>query len=292
MEPISTPNPYLSFTSDYGFKVTFGNENQTLFLRQAIQAIIGSDTPILSVSFDKTTFEGVTRDSRSGIYDLACHDEDGNFFIVEMQLGPFRDVLQRLKFYSFQKFNTIVKKGDFDYTNLSKIYCIGILGSGQTELTGYHHIGAIRTAAGQIMDEQMKFVLVELKKFDKKPEYCTTDLDKLLYTMKVISENEVLPLEYPQFWTEEWLKIALHELDTRAMTAEDRMAYEITLSNNAYAIRQEKNKIEAADKKGIKKGVIKTKKETALRMIKMGMSDEAIAESIAETPEFVRALRV
>ena len=61
-----------------------------MFLRKALQALINSEIPIKEVYFDKTTFDGITRDSRSGIYDLMCIDEADNHFIVEMQLSEFK----------------------------------------------------------------------------------------------------------------------------------------------------------------------------------------------------------
>jgi hypothetical protein len=36
---------YLPSTSDYGFKVTFGNPHNTEFLRRALQALIRSEVP-------------------------------------------------------------------------------------------------------------------------------------------------------------------------------------------------------------------------------------------------------
>ena len=37
---------FISMLSDYGFKVTFGNEAKPVFVRKAIQALIGSPIPI------------------------------------------------------------------------------------------------------------------------------------------------------------------------------------------------------------------------------------------------------
>ena len=51
-------NAFISIISDYGFKVTFGNAADTLFLRVALQAL--------------------TLDSRAGIYDVACTAERGS----------------------------------------------------------------------------------------------------------------------------------------------------------------------------------------------------------------------
>ncbi len=87
---------FIPIISDYGFKATFGNEANTLFLRKALQALIKSEVPILEVKFDKNTFEGVTQDGRGEIFDLACTDEAGNHFIVEMQYGEEPNFVQRM----------------------------------------------------------------------------------------------------------------------------------------------------------------------------------------------------
>ena len=44
---------FIPIISDYGFKATFGNEANTLFLRRALQALIKSDIPIKEVKFDR-----------------------------------------------------------------------------------------------------------------------------------------------------------------------------------------------------------------------------------------------
>ena len=119
--------PFIPLISDYGFKATFGNETNDLFLRTALQALIKSPVPIREVQLDKNAFEALTLDSRSGIFDLACTDAEGNHFIVEMQLAHSPHFAQRMKFYALHKFNTVVERGRFDYANLPRIYCIAVL---------------------------------------------------------------------------------------------------------------------------------------------------------------------
>ncbi|WP_317167087.1 PD-(D/E)XK nuclease family transposase [Spirosoma endbachense] len=104
---------YISIISDYGFKATFGNEADSLFLRTALRALIKSDMPIREVHFDKNVFEALTIDSRSGIFNLACTNENGNQFIVENQLGLAPYFVQRMKFYALHKFNTVVERSEF-----------------------------------------------------------------------------------------------------------------------------------------------------------------------------------
>ena len=77
--------PYIvSFLSDYGFKVTFGDPNDTLFARKAIEIIIADKHPILSLNYVRNEFVGLAVTARSGIYDVICTDEHKRVFIVEM----------------------------------------------------------------------------------------------------------------------------------------------------------------------------------------------------------------
>lgn len=101
---------YIPFFTDYGFKVTFGNEHNHLFLKRALQALIQSLVPIETIWFDKNTIEGQTLESRGGVLDIYCRDSTGNIFIVEMQLGKFPHILQRLKFYAYHKLDMEIRK--------------------------------------------------------------------------------------------------------------------------------------------------------------------------------------
>jgi hypothetical protein len=49
--------------------------------------LIDSSVAIKFIEFVKNDISAITIDSRSGIYDLACVDENDNHFIVEMQLS-------------------------------------------------------------------------------------------------------------------------------------------------------------------------------------------------------------
>lgn len=68
-------NQFISILSDYRFKLTFANEQNTLFLRKSIQALIQSPTPIQEVVLSRNEFEGITQESLGGLYDLICTDE-------------------------------------------------------------------------------------------------------------------------------------------------------------------------------------------------------------------------
>ena len=257
---------YIPIISDYGFKATFGNEADTLFLRTALQALIKSETPIRKVKFDKNAFEGLTIDSRSGVFDLSCTDENGSQFIVEMQLGDAPHFVQRMKFYALHKFNTVVEKGEFDYANLPRIYAVAILEKNILPTAYFHTVANLRSEYGEIIDSQMTFVMVELAKFNKQVAEIETDLDKLVYTMKTLHTAQ--PTQYPDFWDEEWLRRAIDELDTRKMTPEERAYFARVTAANAEAVKAEQKRIE------------EVKENTIRRLLLQGkLSVEDIAEA-------------
>jgi predicted transposase/invertase (TIGR01784 family) len=272
----------IPFTSDYGFKVTFGNESDTLFLRKALQALIRSDVPIQSVQFTKNEFTGVVLDSRSGIYDLTCTDENGNTFIVEMQLGDFKDFFHRMKFYAFQKFNTMVKKGRYLFNDLTPIYCIGILANDINELPDYYNISSTKNQNGVVIDEQITYVTVELEKFNLSEADIQTDLEKLIFTMKNFTQYATTT-QFPQFWNEEWLQIAINELDTRNFSPEQRVRYETILAQNAVAIYNEK--------KAIAEAVINSKREAIINWLLLKVDAEIIAKAQNVELDFVLKIK-
>ena len=155
MELYNDNERFISILSDYGFKATFGNESDTTFLKKALQALIKSPVPIREIEFIKNEMTAITLDSRSGIYDLACTDENNNHFIVEMQLSEYPEFIQRMKFYALYRFNTLVKKGKYTFEGLQKIYCIGILANDIfSHIADYHNVAVLRNENWELIDDQ------------------------------------------------------------------------------------------------------------------------------------------
>jgi predicted transposase/invertase (TIGR01784 family) len=283
MEALYTDDQiFIPIISDYGFKATFGNEANTLFLRRALQALIKSEVPIKDVKFDKNTFEGITQDSRSGIFDLACTDENDNHFIVEMQYGDAPNFVQRMKFYTLHKFNAMVKKGKFDYSTLAKIYCVGILANNINPYKHYHNVSNLRNEQGELIDDQMTFVTVELEKFTLQETDCQTDLEKLIYTMRTI-HTFTQPTQFPKFWDEDWLKIAIDELDSRKMTPDEKASLEMLIARNAESVKAENKKIKEAREA--------EKVETITKSLLRGLDIELIADIAGTSADFVKSVQ-
>ncbi len=175
-------------------------------------------------------------------------------------MSKYPEFIQRMKFYSFYRLNTLIKKGDYEFDDLPKIYCIGILAVGIfPHITDYQNIAVLKNQYNELIDEQMTFITVELDKFKKGLGEIESDLDKLIYTMKTIHEVTE-PTQFPAFWNEEWLRVAIQELDKRALTPDERLRYEMTISANALAVKNEQKKIQEAEER--RENVVKTETVT------------------------------
>jgi len=263
---------FISLLSDYGFKVAFADESNTLFLRRALQALIQSETAIKKVQFLRNEFVGITEDSRGGVFDLVCEDEKQRTFIVEMQLGYYKHFIQRAKFYAFQRFNTLVEKGEYQFDNLTPIYCIGFLAKGIfPKSSEYYHFGRLMNQKGEELDQQITHIIIEINKFEKKEIDIQSDLDKLIYIMKNLEHIKGLD-QLPKFLTEDWIKQAMKKLDKSQMTPDQRMHYEMMLAKNATIIEMLKEE----ERQRIAKKMAKNLKD-------MGVEYEIISKSTGFT---------
>lgn len=270
---------FISILSDYGFKITFADESDTLFLRKALQALLQSDTPIQNVRFLSNEFIGITENARGGLYDLICEDENGNSFIVEMQLGHYKNYIQRAKFYAFQRFNTLVAKGKYRFENLTKIYCIGFLAKGiYPELEQYYHFATLKNQQNEELDNQITHIIVEIDKFNKQEHQLESDLDKLIYLMK---NQEIIQQinELPKILSEDWIEKAINKLDKSRMTPDQRMHFEMMLAKSASIIEMEKEE----RKRDIQK--------VAKNMIELGIEIDKISKATGLTIEEIEQLK-
>jgi len=278
---------FISLLSDYGFKVVFADESDTIFLKKALQALLQSDIPIKKVEFLRDNFVGLTEEARGGVYDLICQDEKNRIFIVEMQLGHYKYFIQRAKFYAFQKFNTMVERGKYRFDNLTPIYCIGFLAESIFHKSDeYYHFGRLKNQKGEEMDSQISHIIVEIAKFGKKETEIVTDLDKLIYLMKNLETIKGAD-QLPKVLTEDWIEQAIEKLDRSKMSSEQRMHYEMMMARNASIIEILKEK----EKDRIIKETEKRKAlETALKLKVLGSKMEVIVEVTGLTQKEIEQL--
>ena len=96
----------------------------------------------------------------------------------------------------------------------------------------------------------------------------TSDLDKLLYTMKTLHNAPADPIEWPEFWNEDWIKVAMQELDRRNMAPEELLQYEMTLARNAHIVNNARLQLEKATQDGLDQGREEGREEAAATTVR------------------------
>jgi hypothetical protein len=88
---------------------------------------------------------------------------------------------------------------------------------------------------------------------------------------------------FQHFWNEEWLRKAISEVDLRNMSSEQKLAYEMAISANALAVKNEAKKInQAKDEEKI---------ETIKSGLKMGLTVEQCAMLARVKVEFAQNIQ-
>jgi len=238
------------------------------FLRTFIQALIKSEVPIAKVEFDRSEIAGLTKENRGGVFDLSCIDGNGENYIIDMQLDELKKFIKRSTFYAANRYGLITKKGDFYFDKLKKIYMIsflnGIVYPNSSEL---HHIGKLRNQHGELMGDEITQIMFEMGKWNKPVEDIKTNLDKLIYVMKVTHTlKETDTFNPPEFWSEEWIQEAIKELDLSKMAPMEReyaerqivkaVMYNTSMKEKEEAIRAKERAIKAKEKEREAKGKV------------------------------------
>ena len=91
------------------------------------------------------------------------------------------------------------------------------------------------------------------------------------------------PTQFPEYWDEDWLKIAIDELDSRKMAPDEKASLEILIARNAEAVKAEsrrmKDALDLKDFKTVKKALLK------------GIDIETIADISDVSEDFVLSVQ-
>jgi predicted transposase/invertase (TIGR01784 family) len=289
---LPSSNRLISLLTDYGFKVTFANEKNRLFVRKAIQLLTKSSVEVKTVKHLPTEFEGVVEDARKGFYDTVCRTDKGTFFIIEMQVGNYKNLLERLLYYTAQLYMSQVAKGKQGFAKIEPVCCICIVKDTLfDDVEEYYHKSTFRTETGKVLIDKMELIVVELGKFTQDAHEVISELDELLFTMKKAHTIDISNAAIiPPFWKKEWLQSILEELNLSTMSPQSRALFNISVARvmaiNDEFEREQKKAQKAGEKIGIKLGEQLAKEKAIIASLQKGLAVELIADildvSIAE----------
>ncbi len=216
-------NPF----TDFGFKKLFGQESALPRLKSFIEDALELARPIRDLHFLSPEQLGSTDDERKAVYDIYCTADDGSHFIVELQRAKQRFFKDRTVFYASFPIRAQAKKGDWNY-QLEPVYCLGILdfSFSDTDPMRWHHIVQLKDQEGDVFYNKLTFAFLELGKFEKAIEDCTSHLEKWCYMLRNMDGLEQIPAALRN---DELVRGAFDEAKLLGMSKTEQSSYEQSL---------------------------------------------------------------
>jgi predicted transposase/invertase (TIGR01784 family) len=188
---------YINPFTDFGFKKIFGEEANKDLLIDFLNELLTDKGKIIDITYLKSERLGTTDLDRKAIFDLYCENEKGEKFIVEMQRAKQDYFKDRSLYYATFPIQEQAKKGDWNY-QLNGVFSIAITDfiidddkENKTKLL--HDVRLIEKETQKEFYSKLRFIYVEIKKFDKSLEDIETHFEKWLYVLKNLVKIEEVP---------------------------------------------------------------------------------------------------
>jgi predicted transposase/invertase (TIGR01784 family) len=189
---------FLDPKNDVAFKKIFGSEKNKDILIHFLNDVITfrENGPIKEVSFLKTIQDPETAALKTSIVDILCKDENGNTYIVEMQVAKEKGFEKRAQYYASKAYISQVHKGG-EYQDLKEVIFLAIADFIMfPNKKSYKSDHVILDKASHENDlKDFSFTFIELEKFDKDIDHLSNMLDKWSYFFKHADETSEKELQ-------------------------------------------------------------------------------------------------
>ena len=284
----ATGKVYAELLCDFMFKRLFGSEANKDVLIGFLNTVL-EDVEIVQVDFIPTEHLGLSEEDRKVVFDIACECKDGASFIIEMQKGYQTYFKERALYYTTYPINEqgrhahdmyIKKKAEghaesrfnWDY-NLRPVIVVAILNfrfAHQDDWPKDEFRSSYRLhedTNGEVMTEALRFVFLELGRFNKYIWELETVTEKWMYLLKHMHEMVEIPQEFSDpLFTRLFL---LAEIDN--FTAEEKKLYHKSLENMGDYYNIINTAVEEATKRALEEGRAEGRAEGVEKGLAEGM---------------------
>ena len=286
-------NPY----TDFGFKKLFGTEANKDILIDFLNELVNKEHKIKDLTFKNTETFGALAEDRKAIFDIYCETENGEKIIIEMQKAKINFFKDRAVFYTTFPIKEQAEKGKWDF-KLKPVYCIAILDfefDKKTANNDYLNKVSLKNQYCEEFYDKLKYIFIEMPRFNKKESELTTHFEKWLYFIKNLVDFEDIPsvLKEPVFEK---------GFETARVSALDKPQYkeyeqsllqywDMTSAIDTAFDDGEKKGFEKGIQKGIQKGAKAEKLQIAKNLLKNNVDIEIIIQSTGLTQTEIEDLQ-
>ena len=245
---------FADLLTDRTFKKAFNPDSQNkVCLIALLNAVLEGEisSPIVDVQSRDKEFNDGSNENRTTVFDLYCIDSAQRRFIIEVQILPLKNIVNRAIYYASQ---TVIAQGErgqnYKY-ELKPVVTIVFMEFNVFADDRYIRRAKLREVNGASVSDILSFAFVELPKFNKPLDQLEMTLDKGLYVLKNIKNMTHMPKQYANTAFE--LLFLMAEL-AKLSKEEQKMIDEAQKAKwDAYAIRE--YAIETGLKEGLEKGL-------------------------------------
>lgn len=243
---------YINLLTDFGFKLVFGTEPNKQLLIDFLNTLLPADRQVSELSFKNSENLGNTPVDRKAIFDIYCQGVNGERFIVEIQKAKQNFFKDRSIYYATFPVQEQALKGDWDY-RLSPVYAIGILDfvfDDHKNSNTFVHTVELKDQECQVFYDKLKFIYIELPKFQKTLDQLNSHFDKWMYLLKNLANLTDRPLVLQEEVFNNLFDIAeiANFTPTQQISYQDSLNYYRDMNNvvdtsRQEGIQQERNRI-------------------------------------------------
>jgi predicted transposase/invertase (TIGR01784 family) len=281
---------------DFVFKNIFGQEDKKSVLISFLNSLLKDNPHIKDLRFDNTDITKILEKDKASRLDIKATSDDGTKFDIEIQVKNTGEIPQRAVHYLANMMPHIVQTNE-SYKG-PHVIGIWILGENVTERKNaiseaYMTFQPQHPDPYQVMTDSARIFFIELKKFNPK----NADSRDLLAGWLSFLQNPVFLdkefLNVPEMNDAmETLKYISADPETRAIA--DLRQKTINDYNSEKTVAREEGKAEGKAEGiaiGKAEGELKGKRETALNLLSMGMTEEHISKATGLSIEEIKTLQ-
>lgn len=184
---------YVNPFTDTGFKILFGQEPSKPLLIDFLNNLLEGEETITDVTFLDKEKPRIYKKDRGLIYDILCETVKNDKIIVEMQNRSQEYFVERSIYYTSQAIARQGIRGDWDF-NFHAVYFIAFMNFTLDALPEFRtDVQLCDTKTHKVISHKMKYVYLQLPRFEKTEAECKTNFDRWIYIFKNMATLERIP---------------------------------------------------------------------------------------------------
>lgn len=192
---------FVNLCSDAGFKAVLCDPANRHLLVALLNIVLPPERRVAELDYATTEIPGVTLSNKTSRVDLRCTSPDGTCFIVEVQRSPQRNFFRRCVYYASRIYSLGSERGDGQAYELLPVYLVALLdrdfgfdrGDSRWKCRYISSYTFRESVTGQVEDETICCIFVELYRFAKGFAECTCEAEQWLWALKNMGQTVDLP---------------------------------------------------------------------------------------------------